>query len=1406
MDRNRRVRIFLSSPGDVQDERERAVRVIEKVQAGLGQRVTLTPVIWEEGYYTAGSDFQSQIPLPSETDLVVCVLWEKLGSLLPPRYNRPDGSARTGTEWEFEEALGGASQKGVPDILVYRKTAELRCSPAELAKAQTDYQYLEAFWTRWFHNEQGHFTAGFQYFATTDEFEAAFEEHLRQWLTRRAGEVVWPIDVLGSPFRGLEAFDAGHAPVFFGRYRAIEETRARLVTSALRGCAFLLVTGMSGAGKSSLVRAGLGPRLMLAGSVPGVDRWRRAVMRPGGRADGPLAALADCLFVPEALPELAEGDCPTPPDLAAFWRDAPAQALRPLGRAVDRIAQAIGREEGFDRPVAVRCLLLLDQLEELFQYCEEARNAFAAVIDRLGRDGRFFVVATLRGDFYQSLKGVPLLWQLKDDGGQYTLSPPGPAEIREIIQGPGQAAGLTFECDEASGEHLADWLERGAGGPGSLPLLQFTLEQLFVRRDQDKKLLRLEAYKEMGGMEGAISTHADAVFEALDQQARQALPRLLLALTTVRPDNPETVLARPASQSALDADAATRRLVEAFVAPEARLLVSDGEGEAVTLRVAHEALFTHWDKARACLGAVRPALQARARLGQAAAMWAAEGRRDDLLVSSAAFLAEAARLFAQHGLELAPLEREFLEKSRAGVRRATRLRRAAVAALAALTVASLIGLWVSVVQFRRAEGQRERAERQKELALEAVNRLTFDLPEAIGKFPGMLEIARGLFENNVALLDRILAQEPDTPAAERHKAANFTKAGDIWVVLGDTAKARNSYTKALAIAKQLAASDSQNTERQRDLSVSHNKIGNVLQTTGDMTGALEAYKQGLIIAERLAESDPKNTDWQRDLSVSHEKIGDVLLNTGDTDGALEAYKRSMEIRQRLAASDPQNTQWQRDLSVSHNKIGDVLRVAGDTAGALEAYKQSMEIRQRLAASDPRNTAWQRDLSVSHNRIGDVLRVAGDSAGALEAYKQDLIIAERLAESDPQNTQWQHDLSISHERIGNVLQASGDTAGALEAYKKSMEIRQRLAASDPRNTDWQRDLSVSHNRIGDVLRVAGDSAGALEAYKQDLIIAERLAASDPQNTDWQRGLSVSHTSIGDVLQITGDTAGAYKAYEQAISISKELAASDPRNTDWQRVLSVHHEKIGNVLQDSGDTDGALAAYKQSMEIRQRLAASDPQNTEWQRDLSVSHNNIGDVLQTTGDIAGALAAYRQALTIAERLAESDPQNTQWQRDLTVSHSSIGNVLQTTGDMTGALEAYKQGLVFAERLADSDPHNTQWQRDLSVSHSKIGNMLRASGDTAGALAAYKQGLIIAERLAASDPKNTQWQRDLSVSHYKISRIDLAVGRRAEALAHLEQGLAIMEPLARKDPQNAQWRKDINMLHREIDALKAK
>lgn len=448
MSARRTLRVFISSPSDVRPERRVAERVIQRLDREFSYHLRLEPVLWERDPLVATEHFQANITPPHETDIVVLILWSRLGSELPAQEytGAISGGPVTGTEWEFEDALAAWREGGQPELLVYRKTAQAVApldDDAALEDRRQQQRRVKDFMARWFAHADGSASAATHEFPDTAAFEEQLYTHLRRLVrqhldpnaaTGRPPSINWD---KGSPFRGLESYEPEHAPIFFGRDRARNELRETLATRAANGTAFVTVMGASGSGKSSLVKAGLLPDLQTPGMVDQVGLTRHAILRPGATGADPVAGLASALLRDEALPELREQKYDAD-RLADLLREAPAQIAPPLEAALERAGE---RAELAAHAEAKICVVV-DQLEELFTRHDAGHGvrsslvAALAALAALATSGHAYVVATMRSDFFARLDEIPRLAELSQGDGRYLLPPPDTSEIAQVIRGP----------------------------------------------------------------------------------------------------------------------------------------------------------------------------------------------------------------------------------------------------------------------------------------------------------------------------------------------------------------------------------------------------------------------------------------------------------------------------------------------------------------------------------------------------------------------------------------------------------------------------------------------------------------------------------------------------------------------------------------------------------------------------------------------------------------------------------------------------------------------------------------------------------------------------------------------------------------------------------------------------------
>ena len=424
------------------------------------------------------------------------------------------------------------------------------------------------------------------------------------------------------PYPGMAAFQPADARFFHGR-----DANINTMFTQLRHQPVLLILGVSGSGKSSVVAAGLLARLpQQRTALPGP--WYTPTIRPGAQ---PLVALALALG----------GD---PQHLAAT------------------VAGCLAAH-----PPMTRLLLVVDQLEEVFSQATLAdQKAFFATLTALAALPNCKWVATLRADFYQDLV-LSDLWPVVRDR-LYTLDPLRGADLRAAITAP--AAEVGVQIDPALVERL---LAHAAEEPGTLPLLQETLRLLWDRvTDQALSLAAYDALGNTGqwGLAAAVSAYADSVLVGLSAAQRALAPRIFLRLIQFGEGRLNTRRQQPvaALMAAGDDPAVVDSTTAALV--DARLLVSSAIPSAPERRIdlTHEILITQWPTLQGWVTARRAAETYRRELEDQAAGWDRRGRQARHLLDAAELATAQAWQASADGLDLglSTLAVAYLRASAAG--------------------------------------------------------------------------------------------------------------------------------------------------------------------------------------------------------------------------------------------------------------------------------------------------------------------------------------------------------------------------------------------------------------------------------------------------------------------------------------------------------------------------------------------------------------------------------------------------------------------------------------------------------------------------------------------------------------------------------------------------------------------
>lgn len=468
-----------------------------------------------------------------------------------------------------------------------------------------------------------------------------------------------------NPYKGLRPFAEADVRDFHGRRDLTEE-----LVAAVEQSRFVMVVGPSGSGKSSLVQAGLVPRLRAAGA-------RVATMTPG---EHPAAQLGTAL-------------------LAVAVHPPPFNSVAALTAVVGEASSQL--------------VLVVDQMEEAWTLSidDDERERFLEMLADPPHGVR--VVGTLRADFFDRPLGHPVLGPIVAKSS-FGVTPMTVAELTAAVADPAAAEGVSFEA-ALEAEIVAEMVMQ----PSSLPLLQFALSELFEHRVGD--VIPVEAAHKLGGIDGAIVARAEALFADLDPSQQQSAHRLFTRLVT--PGEGGNDVRRRARRSELTADAA--EVAERFATHRLLTVDRDPASREPTVEVAHEALLRSWPRLQGWLDVDREWLGQLHALSSAARDWDADGREPTELLRGPR-LALLAAAVDQRVESLSELDEEFLRSSQEAheesIRRDTTRRRRSRRLLVATTIAlvlALVGGSIAFLQRREAVDQRTAAQLQA-LASESV--------------------------------------------------------------------------------------------------------------------------------------------------------------------------------------------------------------------------------------------------------------------------------------------------------------------------------------------------------------------------------------------------------------------------------------------------------------------------------------------------------------------------------------------------------------------------------------------------------------------------------------------------------------------------------------------------------------
>ena len=841
------------------------------------------------------------------------------------------------------------------------------------------------------------------------ELEAAFRGSEASWMggARLAiGDFATPTSStlmqfqdIDNPYLGLAAFDEGDARNFFGREALIAEFIEKLSERQVLNRA-LMVIGASGSGKSSAVRAGLIPALR-QGAILGSKKWFITTLVPGV---DPFASLI------AALQRVAVREF----DLAAMLnRDSFG-----LSRAIDRCL-----------PNEPDCelLLVIDQFEELFTLCadEQQRRAWIAAITTalMDANSRLRVVFTLRADFLDRPLQYPDLAEIARE--RMVLVPAMSLdELERAIVGPARRIGLMFEAGL-----VAAILDEVRDQLGALPLLQYALSELFLRR-KDREL-KLSAFRAMGGVRGALAGRAESAYAALNAPAKDATRQLFLRLTTLGEGSEDTRRRTRQSeivalQHSAEARVASSQAIAEFA--KARLLTFDRDAAShePTIEVAHEALLRSWARLREWLSASRADLRLQRQLNDAGNLWLSNAQDPSFLLAGNR-LAQFRPLLLQTDVALTDAETSYLQQ--------------------AISAQDQRELLERERQQRELQQAQELAEQQMaaaELAKASAASQKRGNTRLRWLIAGLAAILAFAFWQAHQLSKRSQALAMETARANI-EAKSAGALSEFWQDLFANADPNRSKGKDLSVRDVLDVGVTKLGSTLGDAPIARATLLLTIAKTYRQLSAMDAAKAAIEKASSALDMPALNGADARKLSVEILlERARILADAKDIDGALQALAVAKSLQESMSAAP-------LERAVTLNIWASVLIDRGEIASAIVLLEQTLALRQGNGGSSTEIAATMNNLAFSLAKLD---RLKDAKTMFAKAY------ALRLEAFGEQNI----DTALTQLNLGRTERDLGNFTEADDAFSKFFITFKGLfpdvAAPHPAMIDSLIDLGIS----------------------------------------------------------------------------------------------------------------------------------------------------------------------------------------------------------------------------------------------------------------------------------------------------------------------------------------------------------
>jgi eukaryotic-like serine/threonine-protein kinase len=441
-------------------------------------------------------------------------------------------------------------------------------------------------------------------------------------------------------------------------------------------------------------------------------------------------------------------------------------------------------------------------------------------------------------------------------------------------------------------------------------------------------------------------------------------------------------------------------------------------------------------------------------------------------------------------------------------------------ALAAIIFLSLLaGITATAWQTRRANLEREKAERRFNESRKLTTFLMSDVLDALGVNAGNAKVQKDLAQNTLTYLDNLAKEESEDGVLLGELASAYVKLGKIQdSTLNETDASIQSFQKAVELNRQRVALAPNDTAIKRDLVGALGSLSELLIGVEGKTKWFEVCGEILNLQKEILETEPHNVKDLVSLAGSYQSRGEMFDNLKRRDEAVSDYRNALSLIEKainLSKDSAQTPQEKADLSHKYIWQGEIYAGLEDWQNSANSNRTAGEIAETVWRENPNLMQALRHTVSSHRRLGSALEKLGDLTGMLENFQYSLRLISEERVRNPGARELKHGEAMYDIRVGTALHKVGEAKQAFEMVKRGLALDREAIAE---NTDRASSIQYSFETFGhaaEFFAATNQNAEAVAVYKEWAQYYEKLLEQKPQEKNLMIEISNIYASIGDV---------------------------------------------------------------------------------------------------------------------------------------------------------------------------------------------------------------------------------------------------------------------------------------------------